>query len=76
MNDLNELVRELDEIATAFKQLPPEQPSGAFEHAAQFRLHAKSLYECFHNVDGENLFDAIRDLAMMGLAKGLPILFQ
>jgi len=75
-NDLAVLMRELDEIAAIFRTLPPEQPKGAFEHTAEFRRDAKNLYECFHNVDGENLFNALRDLARLALSKGLPILFQ
>jgi hypothetical protein len=74
--DLKALARELDEIATIFQKLPPETPPNAFEHTVEFRSGAKSLYECFHNVDGENLFDALRDLARLALSKNLPILLQ
>src|SRR5690554_1523526 len=48
------LERELREIGNEFKRLPPTTPEGAFEHTAEYRAGAESLYECFHNVDGEN----------------------
>lgn len=61
------LERELREIGDAFKRLPPAEPQGAFEHTVGFRVGAKSLYDCFHNVNGENLFEAI--LALCGVAR-------
>jgi hypothetical protein len=76
VNYLTELVCELDEIAAVFERLPPAHPKGASAYMEKFRRDAKNLYECFHNVDGEYLFDALRDLARLALSKGLPILFQ
>src|SRR5215208_5543975 len=37
------LERELREIGDRFKQLPPEEPKGAFEHTAEYRTGAQSL---------------------------------
>jgi hypothetical protein len=37
---------------------------------------ARSLYECFHNVDGENLFGALITLAREGIRAKRPISFQ
>src|SRR5262245_41872611 len=53
------LERELKEIGERFRQLPPAEPKGAFEHTAEYRQGASSLYDCFHNVSGENLFEAL-----------------
>ena len=70
------LISELKAIGDAFRGLPPEEPVEGFEHTAEYRRGAKTLYECFHNVDGENLFDAMRGLCEVALAAQRPILFQ
>ncbi len=69
-------VVELETIAAKFRALPPEEPKGAFEHTIEDRKGARSLYECFHNVDGENLFDALIALAHEGIRAKRPISFQ
>ena len=63
------LIVELETIGAKFQTLPPEEPKGAFEHTAEDRIGARSLYECFHNVDGENLFDALANCAR---SRGYP----
>jgi len=70
------LIVELETIGAKFQTLPPEEPKGAFEHTAEDRIGARSLYECFHNVDGENLFDALIALAREGIRAKRPISFQ
>ena len=67
---------ELVAIGRAFQRLPAEQPVGAFGHTAEHRRGARSLLECFHNVDGENLIEAMIALCDEGLRRGLPILLQ
>ena len=37
------------------------------ETTAEYRVSAKSLYDCFHDVNGENLFEAI--LALCAVAR-------
>jgi hypothetical protein len=74
--DLGRLRSELEAIAERFKTLPAEEPSRAFEHTAEFRRGAKSLYECFHNVDGENVFEALIALCDEGTKRNKPVLFQ
>ena len=69
------LERELREIGAAFKKLSPQEPRGAFEHTAEYREGASSLYDCFHNVDGENLFEAILDLCALARQHKRPITF-
>ncbi len=70
------LERELREIGGAFKKLPPEEPRDAFEHTAEYRAGAKSLYDCFHNVSGENLFEALLRLCTIGRKHQRPITFM
>jgi hypothetical protein len=70
------LIDELLAIAGIFRGLPPEEPTGAFEHATERRAGAASLYDCFHNVDGENLFEALVALCRESIRLRRPILFQ
>jgi hypothetical protein len=74
--ELPGLIVELETIGAKFRTLPPEEPRAAFEHTAEYREGARSLYECFHNVDGENLFDALITLAREGIRAKRPISFQ
>jgi len=76
VGDLPNLKKELQKIAGHFQGIPPSEPQIGFEHTAQFRTEAKSLYECYHNVDGENVFEALIALCDKGLETRCPILFQ
>ena len=75
-NQLPQLRRELELIGERFRQLPAEHPQGAFEHTAEFRLGARSLYDCFHNIDGEIVFEALIALCDEGIRRDRSILFQ
>lgn len=75
-DELPRLRQELQLIGERFRQLPAEQPQGAFEHTAEFRHGARSLYDCFHNVDGECVFEALIALCDEGIRHERPILFQ
>jgi hypothetical protein len=70
------LERELNEIAAKFRKLSPEEPVDAFEHTAEYRIGATSLYDCFHNVDGENLFEALLELCSVAKQHQRPITFM
>jgi len=70
------LEQELRKIGAAFQMLPPEEPNGAFEHTAECRVGAGSLYDCFHNVDGENLIEAILELCEVAIEHNRPITFM
>jgi hypothetical protein len=76
VEQLPTLVRELEAIATRFRTLPPEEPKGAFEHTAEYRANATSLYDCFHEVNGQNLFEALILLCKQGINSQRPITFQ
>lgn len=67
------LRRELESIADAFRRLPPEEPKDAFQHVAASRQGARSLYDCFHNVDGENIFEALIALCDEAIQRQQPI---
>ena len=75
-DELPALVLELEIIAAKFRSLPPEEPKGAFEHTEEYRAGAKSLYVCFHEVNGENLFEALITLCRQGISSQRPISFQ
>jgi Immunity protein 70 len=76
LSEIPRLERELREIASAFQKLPPEEPRGAFEHTAEYRAGARSLYDCFHEVNGQNLFEALLDLCAAAREHGRPITFM
>ena len=55
---------------------PTEEPKGAFEHTEEYRADAASLYDCFHEVNGENLFESFIGLCKLGISSQRPITFQ
>ena len=76
VEQLPALVRELETISAKFRTLPAEQPQGAFDHTAEYRQDAESLYDCFHDVNGQNLFEALISLCKQGISSQRPISFQ
>ncbi len=70
------LKKELLDIAAGFQKLPPEEPVDAFEHTAECRMGAKSLYDCFHDVNGENLFESLLRLCEVASKHQRPITFM
>jgi hypothetical protein len=76
VDELPALTEELRIIGARFRELPPRPLGQAFEHTLEFRRGAKSLYDCFHNVDGENVIEALTALCESALRLQKPILFQ
>jgi hypothetical protein len=76
LDEVPRLERELREIKAGFQRLPPDEPRGAFEHTAEHRVGARSLYDCFHEVNGQNLFEALLDLCAAAREHGRPITFM
>jgi hypothetical protein len=74
--EISVLEQELHEIGGAFMKLPPEEPIGGFEHTAEHRAGANSLYDCFHNVNGENLFESVLKLCAIARKCMEPITFM
>ena len=75
VKELPALIRELETISAKFRMLPAEEPADAFEHTAEFREGAKSLYESFHDVQGRNLFESLISLCQEGIEAQRLILF-
>jgi hypothetical protein len=74
--EVPKLRAELMSLAAEFRKHPPEEPTGAFEHTIEYRTGATTLFDCFHNVDGANLFDALIELCNEAERLNSPILFQ
>ena len=74
--EIPSLEQELKNIAAQFKSLPPEQPANAFEHTSEYRDDASSLYDCYHNVNGENLFEALIAICEAARQHERPITFM
>ncbi len=67
---------ELAAIRGKLSSRPPVELKNAFEHTLDQRRRARSAADCFHNVDGENVFDAIDSLCAVAIKSGHPIVFQ
>jgi len=76
LEDLPPLKQELQTIGETFRTLPAMPIVGAFEHVAHCREGTSTLYDCFHNVDEENLFVALMHLCDAGIEMSKPISFQ
>jgi hypothetical protein len=76
VEQLPRLKGELETIGAKFRTLPPEELQDAFEHTEEYRASAASLYDCFHEVSGENLFEALITLCDQGISAQRPITFQ
>jgi hypothetical protein len=76
VKELPNLRKELQVIAKRFRELPPQEPVNTFEHTREYRVGARSLYDCFHNVDGENVIEALDALCEVAMRTDRPILFQ
>jgi len=75
-SELPSLRHELLAVAERFRQLPPEPVVDAFDHTERFRHDTHCLADCFHNIDGERLIDALLALVDHAESLDLPILFQ
>lgn len=77
-NDCSVLIRDLAEIASVFKGKAPVRPNQGWQAqiAKQFGLRFESLYDCFFDVDGENLLDRLKGLAESAQRIDRSILFQ
>ncbi|MBN4072080.1 hypothetical protein JYT83_01530 [bacterium AH-315-F18] len=75
-NELSGLRAELRQIKGELLKIEPRDLGDAFIHTAEYRTNAKSLADCFHNVDGENIFDALTQLCEVAETHKCSILFQ
>ena len=67
---------ELAAIRGRLSSHPPVELTNAFEHTLDQRRRATSAADCFHNVDGENVFDALASLCALSIKSGHSIVFQ
>nr|BAJ06999.1 putative uncharacterized protein [uncultured bacterium] len=74
--ELPRLKQELRTIGRILRGVSPRELTDSFQHTAEYRKGARSLYECFHNVDGENVIEALIRLCDLGVESHNPILFQ
>ena len=74
-NDIGPFGRQLQEIAAAFRELP----SGAERSRPQRRLRERrrreSLYDCFRDGNGANLFECLLELCAVAIKHDRPINF-
>jgi hypothetical protein len=69
-NDIGPFGRQLQEIAAAFRELP-----AALDGISEDGVGAESLYDCFRNASGENLFECLLELCAVAIEHERPIIF-
>ncbi len=69
---------ELDQIESAFADLPPRplESGWKLDVAKSLGLRPANLGECFFDVDGEPLLARLKALCKISVERSLPILFQ
>jgi hypothetical protein len=75
-DDAVRLRQEIKQLREALGKHPPIRLEGCFEHTAQYRARARTAADSFHNVDGENLLDALDRLCERSIKLRLNIVFQ
>ena len=76
-SESRKLAAELEEIATRFKELPPELTDGYQKHVTKARgVEPRNLYECFFDPLGGPLLEQLISLARLSSERNLPILFR
>ncbi len=76
LEELPALERELREIATEFRGLPIDAARDALGYLSENPHGPPSLYDCFHNTSGENLFEALLELCRIARMHRQPITFM
>jgi hypothetical protein len=76
--DAAALEKELESISRLFKELSPIPFPSDWQKgvAEEFGLQAKSLYDCFIDVNGDPLLSRLTKLAKLSQEHNLPIIFQ
>jgi hypothetical protein len=68
--------REVGEIAAVFHELSTDEPAPAAEHATATDAAAGSLYDCFQDANGVNLFDSLFELCVTARGHQRPVSFM
>ena len=74
-NDIGPFGRKLQEIAAAFRALPSEGNGEAVDGTSENGVGAESLYDCFRDANGANLFDCMLELCAVAIKHDRPIIF-
>jgi hypothetical protein len=74
-NDIGPFQRELQEIAAAFRELPSEETREAPSGTSKDGGGAESLYDCFRDANGANLFECLLELCAVAIEHERPIIF-
>jgi hypothetical protein len=72
------LLSDLAEIGAVFRNQGPDPPTDGWQAQAakQFGVRFATLYDCFIDVDGENVIERLEGLAGRAIEANRPILFQ
>jgi hypothetical protein len=76
VEELPALIKELDVIAAAFDRLPRALYVASSDPAVSVPPQASTLCECYVDVQGDKLVDALRHLARTGIEFNRPISFN
>ena len=74
-NDIGPFGRQLQEIAAAFRELPAFRTADALHSASEDRVGTESLYDCFRDTNGANLFECLLELCAVAIKHERPIIF-
>jgi hypothetical protein len=75
MDDITSTERKLREIAAEFHKLPSDSIS-AESSTEDGSAARRSLYDCFQNANGDNLFDALLKLCAVAIKHRRPIISE
>ncbi len=74
-NDIGPFGRKLLEIAAAFRELPSARTEEALNGASEDGVGGGSLYDCFRDANGANLFECLLKLCAVAIEHERPIIF-
>ncbi len=73
-NDVGPFGRQLQEIAAAFRELPPARNGEGLNGTSKEGGTAESLYDCFRDANGANLFECLLELCAVAIEHERPII--
>jgi hypothetical protein len=77
-DEAQRLITELQKIAEVLSRHPPVELNVEWKRqvSKSFGIRAKTLLDCFFDIDGEPLVERLVQLAQVSVDTGNPILFQ
>ena len=75
LNDFGPFGRQLQEIAAVFRELPSVTAADYLNGASEDGGGGGSLYDCFRDANGANLFDCLLELCAVAIEHDRPIIF-